>query len=278
MQGDGMRGEPAPSRAGDLQPSGAAVRESLGAPVQETREGLDAEQARKVRRLRASLDRRTADLGMVRLLAAEGFAGRRYEVFETELVRYAVAVLRAWMYSGSIFRLLAIRGFGLAPDDVELEALHRDSDLREELAMITVAEALPRFRQRALVEGGWTFEGGASITTYFMGACVYAFPNEFRRWRADNRRQERAVARQRNLPVEVHPSVESTVLGAEHVKDHLAAAKDDRTRAVVILTTEGYSQEEITELLDEVSARAIEGIVYRWRQRAQQKEEGDRRG
>ncbi len=33
---------------------------------------------------------------------------------------------------------------------------------------MTVALALPRFRHRAFVEGGWSYEGGASVTTYFM--------------------------------------------------------------------------------------------------------------
>lgn len=279
MQGDGARGESALSRARDLQPSDEALRLGLGAPVDESLDGLDAQQARQARRLRESIDRRMADQALLQILASGGFEGRRYDEFVTELVRYAVSVLRGWMYSGSIFKLLAKRGFGLHPDDVELEALHRDDDLRQELAMMTVALALPRFRQQALVEGGWTFEGGASVTTYFMGACAYDFPNEFRRWRAGNGRQDRAIAKQRNHSVETaHPSVESTVLGAERVIDHLAAIKGDKTKLAVILTMEGYSQEEIAELLDEVSARAIEGLMYRWRQKAKQKEEGDRRG
>ncbi len=45
---------------------------------------------------------------------------------------------------------------------------------------MTVAKALPRFKEHALAGGGLRFEGGASLPTYFTGACLYIFPNEFR--------------------------------------------------------------------------------------------------
>lgn len=105
-------------------------------------------------------------------LEQDGFTGPRYDLFVEELVRYGISVLRGWMHSGYIFDLVAQRGFNLNPHELDLEDLATDSDLREELATMTVARALPRFRQQALVDKGWTSEGGASITTYFMGACV----------------------------------------------------------------------------------------------------------
>lgn len=124
-----------------------------------------------------------ADQRILQLPAEEGFQSTRYEAFENDLARYAVSVLRAWMYAGYIFSMAVGRGFGLNPHQLDLERLTSDSDLREELGTITVALAMPRFRRRAFLEGGWTFQGGAGITTYFMGACLYDFPNEFRRHR-----------------------------------------------------------------------------------------------
>jgi hypothetical protein len=44
-----------------------------------------------------------------------------------------MSVLRAWMHSGYVFQLAAGRGFALHPNDRELDQLHRDSDVREEL-------------------------------------------------------------------------------------------------------------------------------------------------
>ncbi|MGW1887762.1 hypothetical protein [Streptomyces sp. NPDC001970] len=161
-------------------------------------------QRKEAQRLQESLDRRMADQQLVRLLAKDGFTGSRYEAFENKLVRYAISVLRAWMYSSWIFTMAGSCGYGLNPHELDLERLTSDSDLREELATMTVALALPRLRRRAFVEGSWTFEGGAGVTTYFMGACLYDFPNKFRQ--APRRRggapqgAPAPARRQRDLP------------------------------------------------------------------------------
>jgi len=59
--------------------------------------------------------------------------------------------LRAWMHSGHVFQLAAGRGFALHPNDRELDELHRDSDVREELTTMTVGGCPARFREYALV-------------------------------------------------------------------------------------------------------------------------------
>ena len=86
------------------------------------------------------------------MLARDNFHGPRYDLFVDELVRYAISVLRGWMRSGFIFQLVADRGFGLHPHELDLKELACDSDLRDQLATMTVARALPRFRQHALVD------------------------------------------------------------------------------------------------------------------------------
>ena len=235
---------------------------------------------RKARRLQESIDRRLADQRIVQLLAKNGFAGSQYDRFVDELVRYGISVLRAWMHSGFIFELVARRGFGLNPHELELEELNLNSDLREELATMTVARALPRFRKQAFIEGGWRFDGGASITTYFMGACAFDFPNEFRRWRTDEVKQSRVLRRQKEIwedPVR-SLSVADEVLGKLCVLLDLKSIDDPRTRTAVAMTLDGHSQEEIREVLNAESVRAVEGLLYRWRTKAKQNEEGDRRG
>ncbi|MFE6054054.1 hypothetical protein ACFQ6N_25155 [Kitasatospora sp. NPDC056446] len=219
MQGDDAGGQFATARARDLQPDGGPGKNDLGAPVStEVLESLYAEgsrDSREARRQQESIDQRMADHRIVELLAQDGFAGPRYDRFVDELARYGIAVLRAWMYSGFIFQLVAKRGFGLNPHELELEELSSNSDLRDELATMTIAQALPRFRRQAFVEGSWRFDGGASITTYFMGACAYDFPNEFRRWKSSEERQSRALRREKAVyenPVRVL-SVADEVLG-----------------------------------------------------------------
>jgi DNA-directed RNA polymerase specialized sigma24 family protein len=225
---------------------------------------VDAEDARQ---LDEGLRRRAADQELRDELARHDFAGPQYRRFQEELARYGTAVLRAWMHSGYVFKLTASRGFSLFPTDAELEELHQDSDARDDLANMTVAVALPQFRDRALAGGGWRAEGGAALPTYFMGACLYVFPNEFRKRRVQDeksRRQDRldpAVAlteKERRID----PAAEAT--GNIYVADRIRSA-DPRAQAVVALTVDGWSQEEIAELLGKRSVRAVEGTLYRWR-------------
>lgn len=277
MQGDEAGGEVAPAPAWDLQPFGDATQNVLDAPASMNWRGLGSRKRKEAQRLQESLDRRMADAQLVRLLAEDGFAGPRYEMFENDLARYAIAVLRAWMYSGYIFKMVSSLGFGLNPHELDLERLAADSDLREELATMTVALALPRFRQRAFVEGGWTFAGGAGITTYFMGACLYDFPNEFRKHRAGEAAQRKAMMHP-HFDDDVLPGVEAEVVGREVLREAIRSIdpRKLRERAVVALTLDGYSQEEIRNILDEDSVRAVEGVLHRWRKKAAAKKQQER--
>jgi DNA-directed RNA polymerase specialized sigma24 family protein len=281
MQGDGAGEEVAAARARNLQPEDGRpdARRLLGAPVtsQDLR-AMNGRQTKEARRQQASIDRRLADGRLVAMLEQDGFQGPLYDRFVEELVRYGISVLRGWMHSGYIFELAAQRGFGLNPHELDLEDLATDSDLREELATMTIARALPRFRQQALVDKGWTPEGGASITTYFMGACAYDFPNEFRRHRTSEARQHRALRREKELysPPVSRISVAEGVLGNLRVLDELGEITDPRLKAVVALTLDGYSQEEIRELVDAATVRAVEGLMYRWRTKAKQNRRGER--
>ncbi|MGX1913529.1 hypothetical protein ACWIID_32520 [Streptomyces phaeochromogenes] len=268
--------ESAAPLARHLQPVVGEQGRLLGAPVPlEAQHEMNAVDTRRARKLQENLDRRMADQQMVRLLSESDFAGTHYHRFEEALARYGISVLRGWLFSGYVFKLAASRGFDLKPDERELEELARDSDLREELAMMTVARALPVFRRRALVEAGWQPDGGASIATYFMGACAYEFPNEYRRHRVQQKRWHRGQATQEITTEDrfVVQGVTEEVLGNLRVLQRLRDIDDPRTQATVALTVDGYTQEEIQQLLDAKSIRAIEGLLYRWRTKAKRREE-----
>ncbi|WP_203941540.1 sigma-70 family RNA polymerase sigma factor [Spirilliplanes yamanashiensis] len=281
MDGGGAAGEtPAgQARAAAVVQPGVRLGDELGRPVSvdQVLTNMTSAFAKEARRLQESLQRREADQALLVELAAGNFTGRAYERFENELAAYAMSVLRGWMHSGFIFKLTAARGFSLNPSGDELEELFRKSDAREELAIMTVALALPRFREQALVNGGWRLEGGASLSTYFMGACLYVFPNEVRKRRAQRKKWR---LQDSGDPGTAPPPTEGRIddpcvitVGNQRVCDDLGRV-DDRTRAVLALTIDGYTQEEIVELLDEVSVRAIEGVLYRWRQKEQNQQPG----
>jgi DNA-directed RNA polymerase specialized sigma24 family protein len=264
----------ADASAQGVQPAGT-VSHDLELPVSlsDLLCGIALNQADAARRAQENFERRIADQQLRDELAASNFTGRKYERFKDELARYGMSVLRAWMHSGHVFELVARRRFSLHPSDTELDELTRDSDAREELATMTVAVALPRFRERALVGGGWRYEGGSSLATYFMGACLYVFPNEFRRWRSARQKWGRAHdGEARTRGPAVNPAADPAVraVGNTRVYDALKRA-DPRTRAIVSLVIDGYSQKEIAELLGEDSVRAVEGVLYRWRTKEQRR-------
>ncbi|WP_310723537.1 hypothetical protein [Streptomyces sp. N2A] len=73
------------------------------------------------------------------------------------------------------------------------------------------------------------------------------------------------------------PSVQSV---AEEVLGHLCVLEDINgiespwARAVVALTLDGHSPEEIGQVLDVQSVRAVEAVLHRWRAKAKRELEG----
>jgi len=284
MGGGAVGGGPtADAQADRVQPSRSPEEDfASSVSVSDIVGNLGPWDAEEVRRCQTNLDRRLADQQLVEALTECKFKGPCYRRFEEELAAYALAVLRAWMYTGYIFKLAAGRGLHLYPVEAELDELARDSDARDELANMTVALALPKFRERALIRGGWQVEGGASIPTYFMGSCLYVFPNEFRRRRTSNRRWRQALWHKAVAPdPAINPLTNPAVVISSNISvvDDLERIKSERQRIIVALTIDGYSQEEIAEILD-MSVRAVEGALYRWRAKEKQvmREGGERRG
>ncbi len=208
-----------------------------------------------------------SDHELVETLKARGFAGPLYDRFRDDLARYAMSVLVGWMRSGYIFHLTTRRGLALHPTERDLDRLRRDADVSTEIASAVVAVALRRFRDEALVGGGWRQDRGASLTTYFVGACVPAFANEFRRYSAEARRiRAQDSAAVVVMPPEADQAADpaNVAIGIMSVRNELAGL-DPRTRAVVALRIDGYDLQEIAEILGETSVRAVEGVLYRWR-------------
>jgi Sigma-70, region 4 len=202
-------------------------------------------------------------------LASQQFHGLLHERFEDELVRYALAVLNAWLISGTVFEHLRSRGVGLETDDYTLKLLRDDSDERQGLADAVVAAALPDFRRRALRDGGWASTGQASLTTYFMGTCLWKFPNEYRRFNTDLRRNQLARPSGEDILLDEQPGHAQPVDAQAVDKIGLSADLAEhppRTQAAVILALYGYTQIEIAELLD-ATEKAVEGRLFRWRKR-----------
>ena len=108
----------------------------------------------------------------------------------TELIKYGMAVLIGWMRSELIWVRVAERTkFGQLPRPIGW--LWCD-EAWNEIAVNTLLDALPNFRDSVLRSGRWDPRGRASLKTFFIGQCLFRYPNVYRRWHAaaERRRNE----------------------------------------------------------------------------------------
>lgn len=233
------------------------------------------------RRAAESASRRMRDLDLRDELALEDFSGVGWDRYANELARYGIAVMVVWIRTGRIFVECArvfggLRGgkrFSLAPSPLDWT-----DEERADLATDVVTKALTKFKQKALREGGWTYSGGASLSTYFIGTCTYEFPNAYtqsiskRAANAERNRAEQAVTETAARPAD--PA--TVTLRADQVRRAISQVRDDRTRYVVQLKAAGYSHAEIAETLGEngfpgESDESVRGIWQRHKKRMHQR-------
>lgn len=214
-------------------------------------------------------------------LAHRGFAGVAYEQFRSELWAYAWPVLLAGLREGTIFAECGKAGIAINPTPDERRVLHSSSADREEIALETIANALGFFHAKVLGKNKWSSTGGASIRTYFIGACKIfigackiQLRDVYRRWS-----RERA---DRLAPLGYGLDGDEVAWGlADDLSvdpADIAATADTLRRIMSVatpeammmcaLTLEDMPQAEIGHELG-ISERAVEGHMRRLRKRAE---------
>jgi RNA polymerase sigma factor (sigma-70 family) len=228
-----------------------------------------------IRRAALSLAGRHHDLRLLEELTAEAFEGVAWDRFASELARYAVAVMLAWLRTGEIVKQCQRLGFrvGISPSNLA------DED-RVDLAHDTVVQGLVDFKAHALLGGGWTFDGGASLKTYFMGRCKFAFRNVSRNWLTQQRErlQTSSVgAWADEIDWLTTPGGDPAEAAArrQEVQDALAELPDERSAFAVTTQSMGYTYAEIAELL-ETSVGTVRQLLARHRARNASGKEIDR--
>src|SRR5258708_19849028 len=93
---------------------------------------------------------------LVGALAAGGFAGPEYAVFEEDVADYGIATMKAMLKSGLIFTKCAQKR-------IKLPRWRMTPQDREELAVDTVGRPLPLFRPKPLAAAGWKPEARAAL-------------------------------------------------------------------------------------------------------------------
>ncbi|MBM2620929.1 sigma-70 family RNA polymerase sigma factor [Actinoplanes sp. LDG1-06] len=200
---------------------------------------------------------------------ADNFSGARYNRFLDGLMAAGAGYIAAGLKSGAVFAACRRRNASIR---LSFPVGWNHSDCRE-VMLATVAAALIRFYDEAMVEGGWQPAGGASLTTHFINYCIDALPNELRRWSKFTHAAQFTDTLD-GLEDRVDTGFGPAELAA--MADELRCAMLELSRddqQIFELRSAGYLTDEIAAIQNTTS-RAIEGRIYRARKRL----EGKRRG
>lgn len=248
----------------------AAVPAAWLAPFDGTSEDADLDAA--VRALRRR-ERLAEDADLVDWLRQFGFAGRDYEWFATELARYGHAVTVAWIRKGAIFGKCRERGIGLP--EPPTGALQQP-DVAEGLANETITLALRSFRETVLIPGRWDPARGASLKTFFIGQCLFRFPNVYRAWlttEAYPARRERLLNDPDNqdelaifdCPASGGPPLNPADLATMRQEvDILMADAPERVKSMLALIAVGWTHADVGNLLN-LSENTVQKAVSKYR-------------
>lgn len=248
--------------------SGGAKRTAAGVPVKlDNSDAIDEswladfDSDRTEYMLRLETDRTIVDE-----LRASSFAGVHYNYFATEMAKYGIAVMTAWIRTHQIFGKMRERGRGgiAAPPGDEL----RSQETAQELAMETVAVALHNFRTHVLLPGKWDPARGASIRTYFVGQCLIQFSNVYRRWYKETFEHVPwgRLVNEAQVAARGYEHVDTVAEGHLDVDSVLSRVKKDRTKTVLVLRGAGHTHEEIATRL-QISEKTVEMIIRNERNR-----------
>lgn len=243
--------EPAPAHTAEDAPR------QEGDAVQLRANGLDAfEQSRAAEHL-ARLE---ADAELATQLMLAQYQGPAWDRFAQALAEYGVQVIGAWVGGRErlIFAKCAAKGMGA------LVPVEYDRDEARGLANETVVRAIAAFRAKVLVPGRWRPAKGASLKTFFVGQCLFQFPNVYRKWQREQvkaRRAQRIVGR---MDPDFLRPVTPVEIAAELRREitKLSAVGFDSPEALAIAQRYGYSIPELAEIVG-TTDRAIEGRIYR---------------
>ncbi|MTE16348.1 RNA polymerase sigma factor [Nocardia aurantiaca] len=213
-------------------------------------------------------ERCAVEYELFELVRKAGFEGPTWKLLADKLVRHALAVLGPWVRSGWIFSVAEHERMPLRP--TPQERLLVEARFAEDFVQETITRALERFRRNARDGDGWNADGGLSLGSYFIGACVLAFVERFRRSRRTGDLYQFQAASSVTIVSEDGPDqtevLASTADIAGSVVDRLAfrsrlAGLSDRDRGLVWGRAVGLTDREIQHLFDFPSVQAVE---VRW--------------
>lgn len=216
------------------------------------------------------LDRLLGDADMLLQLQLTNYSDKVWNPIAEEFARYGYAVISSWIRRGLIFGIVtSFTGYGI-PREADERVM--DTDDINDLASLTVVNALNKFLELALKNKNWDPNKGASLKTYFIGQCKWQFPNVFREWQRTQKHRIPAdsldVLVERNVFAPAHDNVEATVEREAEVAEALVLIESGEAQSALMYHSAGYTYAEIAELLSMPNAKAVENLLTRWKARA----------
>jgi DNA-directed RNA polymerase specialized sigma24 family protein len=225
------------------------------------------------------LSRLLGDVEVLTRLQASDFADEDWFPAAEEFARYGVGVLTAWIGTRAIFGKVKARTSHTLESPPE-GAL--DEDAVHDLATDTVVVALRTFRDDVLRMRRWDPRKGASLKTFFIGQCLFRFPNIYRSWLRDRRRHLAVTASadvaQFERALGSAPGAHALPMQLASIQELLGLLSVDAARRAALMQSAGYTQEEIAAELGLADAKAVENMLGYQRRRLQQQGSGGRRG
>lgn len=225
----------------------------------------------------ARVARLEADRCIVEILRQDGFTGPRFTKACQGWMDYSWRTMIKWMSPGNvsetIFDRSAHAGRPIPPHRRTTDWTAAD---RHEIATDAVIDGRALFTEYGLVRGRWNPHGGASLTTYFVGATLRSFRPVYNRWYDEraHRHTELHRAPGRDGPEDVLAQIpaqpgadpgEAAALHEECLR-LLEQISDPQLRDALCLRALGMTQREAAERVG-LTEKALERKTSRARAR-----------
>jgi DNA-directed RNA polymerase specialized sigma24 family protein len=176
---------------------------------------------------------------------------------------YSQRVLTSWVSTGKIFRKVAALGRPVTRSP----RLDGDVDLVRDLVDDAIMGGLGLFK-REVLSGRWYAGGGASLRSYFVGACILEFPNAYRRGRALTEQtatptEPALIYDELDRGTRAGPGILTLISEYEQLERYLAD-HGPLLRQILHYIAEGYTAKETARLLG-TTDRAVESRLGRLR-------------
>ena len=141
----------------------------------------------------------------------------------------------------------------------------------QDLAVDAAVEGAVLFRRAALVGGGWSPDRGASLLTYYIGACIQVFPTVYRRWFRINvpwSAAELVAEPTERISPDPNQEIVALRLLLQSVMGRLHSV-DERAYVAITMKAQGYPHTLIAQALG-CPAKSVERLVSRGRRKCQE--------